>query len=66
MKLETRLEKLEHEFKILKNEIQVTLLELQEQLLNRHYPALRAGDDDEPEYMPGYAPVRWANVHRLT
>ena len=52
MDLETRLEKLEHEFKILKNEIQVTLLELQEQVLNRQYPALRATEDDEQEYAP--------------
>lgn len=48
MKLETRVEALEHELKILKNEIQVTLLEIQEQILNHYYPELRAEDSAPP------------------
>jgi hypothetical protein len=45
MKVETRLEQLEHEFKVLKSEIQATLLEIQEQILNHYYPALRADEE---------------------
>jgi hypothetical protein len=58
MKIETRLEKLEHEFKILKNEIQATLLEIREQLLTQQYPALRAEEgttDDVPQGYPAPA-----------
>lgn len=42
---ESRIDALEHELKILKNEIQTTLLEIREQILNHYYPELRA---DEP------------------
>ena len=42
MKIESRVEALEHELKILKNEIQNTLLEIREQVLNHYYPELRA------------------------
>lgn len=42
MKLESRVEALEQELKILKNEIQSTLLEIREQVLNHYYPELRA------------------------
>ncbi|HXF61174.1 MAG TPA: hypothetical protein VNK95_06135, partial [Caldilineaceae bacterium] len=49
MKLETRVERLEHEFKILKNEIQATLLEIQEQILTHYYPALRGEENTAPE-----------------
>jgi hypothetical protein len=41
-KLEQRVKTLEYEFKILKNEIQRTLLDIQEQILIHYYPALRA------------------------
>jgi hypothetical protein len=42
MKIENRVEALETELKILKNEIQTTLLEIREQVLNHYYPELRA------------------------
>ena len=42
MKIENRVEALELELKILKNEIQNTLLEVREQVLNHYYPELRA------------------------
>jgi hypothetical protein len=42
MNEESRIEALEHEVKILKNEIQSTLLEIREQILNHYYPELRA------------------------
>lgn len=51
MKLETRLETLEHEFKILKSEIQTTLLEIQEQILIHYYPNLRAEDSVPPSHL---------------
>lgn len=49
MKLESRVEALELELKILKNEIQATLLEIREQILNHYYPELRA---EEPPLPP--------------
>lgn len=55
MKLESRIEKLEHEFKILKSEIQTTLLEIQEQILTHYYPALRAEDSTPPAHLQGMA-----------
>ncbi len=48
MELEQRVKALEYEMKILKNEIQRTLLDIQEQILIHYYPSLRAGDDTEP------------------
>jgi hypothetical protein len=49
MELEQRVKTLEYEFKILKNEIQRTLLDIEEQVLIHYYPALRAGDAVAPE-----------------
>ena len=42
MELEQRVKTLEYEFKILKNEVQRTLLDIQEQVLVHYYPSLRA------------------------
>jgi hypothetical protein len=42
MDLEQRVKALEYEIKILKNEIQRTLLDIQEQILIHYYPALRS------------------------
>jgi hypothetical protein len=44
-RLEQRIKQLEYEFKILKNEIQRTLLDIQEQILVHYYPALRAEEE---------------------
>jgi hypothetical protein len=44
VQLEQRVKTLEYEMKILKNEIQRTLLDIQEQILIHYYPALRADD----------------------
>ena len=41
-RLEQRVKTLEYEFKILKNEIQRALLDIQEQILVHYYPALRS------------------------
>jgi hypothetical protein len=41
MELEQRVKTLEYEMKILKNEIQRTLLDIQEQILVHYYPSLR-------------------------
>ena len=49
MSIETRVETLEHEFKILKNEIERTLLEIQNQVLVHYYPSLRAEDIAPPK-----------------
>lgn len=49
MSLETRIETLEHELKILKNEIERTLLEIQNQVLIHYYPSLRAEDATPPK-----------------
>lgn len=54
MKIETRVEALELELKILKAEIQNTLLEIREQVLNHYYPELRA---EEPLRRMGIAKV---------
>ncbi len=42
MELEQRVKTLEYEMKIIKNEIQRTLLDIQEQILIHYYPSLRA------------------------
>jgi hypothetical protein len=47
MELEQRVKTLEYEVKILKNEIQRTLLDIQEQVLIHYYPTLRA-DESKP------------------
>jgi len=44
MELEQRVKSLEYEIKIVKNEIQRTLLEIQEQILLHYYPDLRSLD----------------------
>ena len=43
--LEGRVKTLEYEMKILKNEIQRTLLDIQEQVLIHYYPSLRMEDE---------------------
>lgn len=48
MELDQRVKALEYEMKILKNEIQRTLLDIQEQILVHYYPALRAEDSAPP------------------
>lgn len=58
MNLETRVETLEHEFKILKNEIEETLLEIQNQVLIHYYPALRAEDLTPPQEIPTTPPTQ--------
>jgi hypothetical protein len=52
MKEESRIEALEHELKILKNEIQSTLLEIREQILNHYYPELRAEEPMHSHSLP--------------
>jgi hypothetical protein len=49
MSLEIRVETLEHELKILKSEIENTLLEIQNQILIHYYPALRAENSAPPK-----------------
>lgn len=58
MKIENRVEALEVELKILKNEIQSTLLEIREQVLNHYYPELRA---EEPSRAAA-TPVRRSEI----
>jgi hypothetical protein len=48
-RLEQRIKTLEYEFKILKNEIQRTLLDIQEQVLIHYYPNLRAAEPSTTE-----------------
>jgi hypothetical protein len=48
MNLEQRVTMLEQELQILKNQIQATLLDIQEQLLTNTYPSLRAETRPEP------------------
>jgi len=47
VELEQRVKTLEYEMKILKNEVQRTLLDIQEQILVHYYPALRT-DETKP------------------
>jgi hypothetical protein len=49
MELEQRIKTLEYEFKILKNEIQRTLLDIEEQVLIHYYPTLRTEDSAPSE-----------------
>lgn len=49
MDLEQRVKTLEYEIKILKNEIQRTLLDIQEQVLVHYYPTLRSEDSAPPK-----------------
>ncbi len=44
MELEQRIKSLEYEVKLLKNDTQRILLEIQEQILMHYYPALRQED----------------------
>ncbi len=44
--LEQRVKALEYEMKILKNEVQRTLLDIQEQVLIHYYPSLRAEEEE--------------------
>ena len=48
MELDARVKALEYELKILKNEIQRTLLDIQEQVLIHYYPSLRSDDSTPP------------------
>lgn len=48
MELERRVKTLEQEMKILKSQIQKTLLDIQEEVLIHYYPALRAESNDLP------------------
>jgi hypothetical protein len=47
--LEQRVKTLEYEIKILKNEVQRTLLDIQEQILVHYYPTLRADNEGPSE-----------------
>lgn len=49
MDLEHRVKMLEQEVKILKNQVQKTLLDIQEQILIHYHPALRAEDTTLPD-----------------
>lgn len=49
MELEQRVKALEYEMKILKNEIQRTLLDIQEQVLVHYYPSLRSEESSPSE-----------------
>ena len=49
MELEQRVKTLEYEMKILKNEVQRTLLDIQEQVLVHYYPALRTEESKPSE-----------------
>ena len=48
MELDARVKALEYELKILKNEVQRTLLDIQEQILIHYYPSLRSEDTAPP------------------
>jgi hypothetical protein len=59
MDLEQRMQALEQELAILKNQIQATLLDIREQVLNNSYPALRAENVlAEPDAGAGSASVQ--------
>lgn len=52
MDLEKRVQELEQELLILKNQIQTTLLDIQGQLLTQTYPALRSNAPTQPAAVP--------------
>ncbi|MBC7337323.1 MAG: hypothetical protein H5U01_13805, partial [Clostridia bacterium] len=52
MDLEQRIRKLEDELKILKNQIQATLLDIEEQLMGHYYPSLRSSTPEQPDPPP--------------
>jgi hypothetical protein len=49
VELEQRVKTLEYEVKLLKNEVQRTLLDIQEQVLVHYYPALRTEEEKPSE-----------------
>lgn len=49
MELEQRVKTLEYEMKLLKNDVQRTLLDIQEQVLVHYYPALRTEEEKPSE-----------------
>ena len=51
MDLEQRVKALEYEMKMLKTEVQRTLLDIQEQVLVHYYPALRTEEEKPSEGM---------------
>ena len=53
MDLEKRVEALEQEVEILKNQIQATLLDIQEQILTNAYPSLRSGTSTTADGLRG-------------
>jgi hypothetical protein len=61
MDLEKRVQQLEEELEILKNQIQMTLLDIQEQLLTNAYPSLRSEHQPSAPNMP--APQAPASVY---
>jgi len=48
LEMEQRVKALEHDMKLLKNDIQRSLLDIQEQILVHHFPSLRMDDDGVP------------------
>ena len=48
VQMEKRIKSLEYEMKILKNQLQRTLLDVQEQILVHQYPSLRQDDGSTP------------------
>lgn len=64
MNLEQRVEALEMEVQLLKGQIQTTLLDIHEMLLNRTYPALHTGEPSTPAAIAAEIPA--APVHRIS
>lgn len=64
MNLEQRVEELEMEVQLLKGQIQTTLLDIHEMLLNRTYPALHAGEPSTTAATAAETPA--APVHRIS
>lgn len=58
MDTEHRVEALEQELEILKNQIQAALLDIQEHILTNTYPALRTGDDHRSDEAHAAEPVK--------